>query len=670
MHAEGTPFSWQQQQKQPWQWSQQQAEQRSWHATGEQQEQRPIDTSQRTEGPGQSRWQQRCVYTGEDGYQQIQKDPSQQYFHQLGNETPHWQQQRLQQQQLLLQQQWQSECDDRQEAQLPPPKPWEPLSQARRRQWQQDLQQQQQSQLLLQQQWHEQQQPNSGPSEPSGSPSSSSPYQQQPPQLQQQQRNQSLSRWGPTTQASEWQQQQQRQQQQQQQWREQPQSENDDRQEPQLLPPKPWEPSNQARRRQWQRELEQQQQQSQQQQQDDRLKYGALEGHQTTAATPVPRTKRVWGLSRAAVAATKSPAAASSNWNPRAWPSTDPHAGDPGGDSSNVSNSSSCKREELSFEGVKAATAAAAVAAAVLQSAARQQPSVLMPPAAEPDLPGPAGRLLRRRQQQEKGKRIRGLAGDSPFALEKGHIRSADSSQSLSSAAAAVAAAAAAPGFTSCPGCWGGAWLGLRHCDTAQAAAAATTMNGWTDEANEQRAPLQHSASWVRAVLFLGFPFDAFHLGLTPSPSPCPRIMSFLVESNVSAVLRYCDSPVTKVPHLLLFLKYAIMGDDEGTLTDRLLVAADPTGEVVCSVHSSVSETFHLCPGSTVILQEPTVYYAAFKLPYVLITQRSLVRAFPPSFIDDGLRQQADEAREEWEYRVSPDLASQLHAKLPIWVGT
>lgn len=48
----------------------------------------------------------------------------------------------------------------------------------------------------------------------------------------------------------------------------------------------------------------------------------------------------------------------------------------------------------------------------------------------------------------------------------------------------------------------------------------------------------------------------------------------------------------------------------------------------------------------------------------------SILQAFPPSFIDDGLRQQADEAREEWEYRVSPDLASQLHAKLPIWVGT
>lgn len=44
----------------------------------------------------------------------------------------------------------------------------------------------------------------------------------------------------------------------------------------------------------------------------------------------------------------------------------------------------------------------------------------------------------------------------------------------------------------------------------------------------------------------------------------------------------------------------------------------------------------------------------------------SILQAFPPSFIDDGLRQQADEAREEWEYRVSPYLASQLHAKLPI----
>ena len=32
-----------------------------------------------------------------------------------------------------------------------------------------------------------------------------------------------------------------------------------------------------------------------------------------------------------------------------------------------------------------------------------------------------------------------------------------------------------------------------------------------------------------------------------------------------------------------------------------------------------------------------------------------LLQAFPPSFTDETLRQQANDARDEWEYRVSPD---------------
>ena len=84
-------------------------------------------------------------------------------------------------------------------------------------------------------------------------------------------------------------------------------------------------------------------------------------------------------------------------------------------------------------------------------------------------------------------------------------MRSAGSSQA-SAAAAAVAAAAAAPGFTPSPGCWGGAWLGLSYCDTAAAAAAAA--NACPADRDEQKAPLQHSASWARALLLLGLPFD------------------------------------------------------------------------------------------------------------------------------------------------------------------
>ena len=38
-----------------------------------------------------------------------------------------------------------------------------------------------------------------------------------------------------------------------------------------------------------------------------------------------------------------------------------------------------------------------------------------------------------------------------------------------------------------------------------------------------------------------------------------------------------------------------------------------------------------------------------------------LLQAFSPTFIDDALRQQADDARYEWEYRVS------LH---PSWVAS
>ena len=84
--------------------------------------------------------------------------------------------------------------------------------------------------------------------------------------------------------------------------------------------------------------------------------------------------------------------------------------------------------------------------------------------------------------------------------------------------------------------------------------------------------------------------------------------MSFLVESNVAAVLRYSESPVIKVrsggptgppmrkekgaprdifgcigvlllllllqvQHLLLFLKYSVMGDEEGAMRDRVFVA-------------------------------------------------------------------------------------------------
>ncbi|XP_026192530.1 uncharacterized protein LOC34618502 [Cyclospora cayetanensis] len=362
---------------------------------------------------------------------------------------------------------------------------------------------------------------------------------------------------------------------------------------------------------------------------------GPQEGHPVAAAPPLSKSKRVWGLSRttrkAAAAAVSSQPSAGCNWHPPAsLGGASPGKLENGAHGSDK-NDSNCKKEEpLSFRGIKATTAAAAVAAAVVQAAAQHQPSVMLQQAAEEHLPGPAGRWLRRRQQQEKGKRMKGQGGDSPFACrQQNRIRSADSSQSSVAAAAtaAVAAATAAPNFTPTPGCWGSAWLGLSHCEAAAAAEearrAAESGSMQSDQALETKAPLQASASWARALLFLGFPFDAFHLGLIATPSPCPPIMSFLVESNVAAVLRSSDIPVKK----------------------------DPTGEVMCSVHSSVSESLHMCPGSTVILQEVTVYYAAFKLPYVLITQRSLVRAFPPSFLDDTLRQQAEDARGEWESR-------------------
>ncbi|KAL8274309.1 hypothetical protein Esti_001763 [Eimeria stiedai] len=603
-------FSWQQRLQQ-----QQQQQQEPPPLQWERAVASPWNTTQQRQRPWRSQQQEGCTYTAEEDAAQQQETPlkpseeagySQQWARQQNvDEAAYWQQQQQEedQQQMLLQQQWEelsASTDCRSET----PSVFAQQQQQRQKQ-------KQQSSLCTQ--------------------SSYSHWQQQQPQHQQQE-----TQWNEQTESGAFESQHQT----------------------SFHPHPPSRPPELLRRRQWQQQQQQQQEWEQQQQHGLSSTFGASSRQQVHGGAAAPRSKRVWGAARASApaaattaAAVSTPAASAaaatgtlhalppSSLRPRAFTRVD------------SSSRSSSKREcGLSFEGVTSATAAAAIASAVMLAAAKETPGVLAPPVAERHLPGPAGRWLRRRQQHERGKRSKTIqqVGDSPFGAETGPHRSADISQS--SAAAAVAAAAAAPGFTPCPGCWGGAWLGLSHYDAAAADAGTTAATTATAVA-EQKAPLRFSASWARALLFLGLPFDAFHLGLTPTPSPCPSIMSFLVKSNVAAVLRHSEAPVKKVPHLLLFLKHVVMGDNEGALTDRVFVAADPTGEAACSVHSSVSDFQHLCPGSTVVLQEASVYYAAFKLPYIIITPRCLVKAFPPSFTDDTLRQQAEEARDEWEYR-------------------
>ncbi|KFG34424.1 hypothetical protein TGFOU_321610 [Toxoplasma gondii FOU] len=218
-----------------------------------------------------------------------------------------------------------------------------------------------------------------------------------------------------------------------------------------------------------------------------------------------------------------------------------------------------------------------------------------------PKLAGPAGVLLRRRQQADPAKRMKTESSRSPVA--SGTPRSAQGRSPQPSP------------------------------DREDVQCVDSEEDSEVDGQN-----LGRNVAWIKALVFASLPLDDFHLGLTPFPSEAADLScSFMYRDNISSILNRVAPAAYKVPQLIVSIKTSVARSRSAEATEEkveeaLLQVTDPTGEMPAAVHSRAVSLHgaNFVSGAALLLRDVTVFLSNCRLPCLAIVHANILQIFPP----------------------------------------